>query len=135
MKYLGNFLNRLQFPNSKKNSFCGNYMRKYSDLNFRLGINSSSFYKYNNLKFVSIRPKRFWTCPNYFGQNKCFGHGSQCNIQYWSSPKRSRYLGPKWFRRFLINLDRSKIFLDLEKNNAFFLFHPGPITFLKVLLL
>ena len=29
MKYCGNYLNLLQFPNSKKNSFCGNCMRKY----------------------------------------------------------------------------------------------------------
>ena len=28
--YYGNYLNWLQFPNSKKNSFQGNYMRKYS---------------------------------------------------------------------------------------------------------
>ena len=27
--YLGTYLNLLQFPNSKKNSFRGNYMRKY----------------------------------------------------------------------------------------------------------
>ena len=29
MKYCGNYLNWLKFPNSKKNSFRGNYMRKY----------------------------------------------------------------------------------------------------------
>ena len=32
MEYFDNYLNLLQFSNSKKNSFCRNYMRKYSML-------------------------------------------------------------------------------------------------------
>ena len=32
LKYCGNFMNWLQFQNSKKNSFSGNFMRKYGML-------------------------------------------------------------------------------------------------------
>ena len=32
-KGFGNYLNLLKFPNSNKNSFCGNYIRKYGILN------------------------------------------------------------------------------------------------------
>ena len=47
--YQGNYLNWLQFPISKKNSFCGNYISKH-------GIPSKSLYLVTSIH-ASIRQK------------------------------------------------------------------------------
>ena len=49
MKYCDNYLNWLQFPNSKKNSFRGNYMRKYSIYSYKKSTNMEVFQKIGNL--------------------------------------------------------------------------------------
>ena len=36
---------------------------------------------FNVLIYTCIGGKLFWTCPNCFGQEQTFGHGSKCDIQ------------------------------------------------------
>ena len=57
---VGNNLNSLKFPNSKKNSFCGNYMRKYVTCKFTYFLRKTFFlrqlFKGGNLlrKYVKL---------------------------------------------------------------------------------
>ena len=50
---------------------------------------------------------------------------------FWSSPKRSGYLGPKWFGWLLNNLDRHKIFFGFIEWQGIFSFSSGSYHFFE----
>ena len=52
LKYLGNYLNWLQFPNSKKSSFCRNDVRKYGSQIILFKIWGSNPLPRNNLGLI-----------------------------------------------------------------------------------